>query len=69
VTAQRPRSMAATFVYLGKANGILAPYTPPHWKSCPIADSCRRATWKLHEADMLLRVEANPPDRHAPKDW
>jgi hypothetical protein len=57
---------SATFVYLGKADGILALYVPPRWESCPIVDSCRGATWK---ADVLLRVEVNPPDRHAPKDW
>jgi hypothetical protein len=62
-----PRELlTARFVYLGKANGVLVLYTPPRWDQCPVVDDCRGATWKVHESDVLLRIEANPPDRHAP---
>jgi hypothetical protein len=56
----------AAFVYLGKADGVLALYMPPDWSACPVIDDCRGATWKVHETDVLLRIEVNPPDRHAP---
>jgi hypothetical protein len=58
--------LSAKLVYLGKADGILVLYQPPDWGSCEV-DSCRGATWKVQESDVVLRLEANPPDRDAPK--
>jgi hypothetical protein len=58
--------LTARLVYLGKADGILVLYQPPDWRSCEV-DSCRGATWKVHESDVVLRLEVNPPDRDAPR--
>jgi hypothetical protein len=58
--------LTAKLVYLGKADGILVLYQPPDWGSCDV-DSCRGATWKVRESDVVLRLEANPPDRDAPQ--
>jgi hypothetical protein len=58
--------LSAKLVYLGKAEGILVLYQPPNWGSCEV-DSCRGVTWKVHESDVVLRVEVNPPDRDAPR--
>jgi hypothetical protein len=58
--------LTSRLVYLGKANGVLVLYEPPDWRSCPVHD-CRGAVWKVNESDVLLRLEVNPPDRHAPK--
>jgi hypothetical protein len=58
--------LTARLVYLGKADGILVLYQPPNWSSCDV-DSCRGATWKVHESDVVLRLEVNPPDRDAPR--
>jgi hypothetical protein len=57
--------VTAKLVYLGKADGILVLYQPPNWDACEV-DSCRGATWKIHERDVVLRVEVNPPDQDAP---
>lgn len=57
--------LSAKLVYLGKADGILVLYQPPDWGSCEV-DSCRGATWKVNESDVVLRLEVNPPDRDAP---
>jgi hypothetical protein len=40
-------------------------YQPPNWDACEV-DSYRGATWKIHEHDVVLRVEVNPPDQDAP---
>jgi hypothetical protein len=62
-----PRELlTAKLVYLGKADGILVLYQPPDWRSCQV-HFCRGATWKLHESDVVLRLEVNPPDRDAPR--
>jgi hypothetical protein len=58
--------LTAKLVYLGKADGIVVLYQPPDWHSCP-TDSCRGATWKVKEDDVVLRIEVNPPDQDAPK--
>ena len=58
--------LTARLVYLGKADGILVLYQPPDWRSCEV-DSCRGATWKVRESDVVLRLEVNPPDRDAPR--
>lgn len=58
--------LTAKLVYLGKAEGILVFYQPPNWESCEV-DSCRGVTWKVHESDVVLRLEVNPPDRDAPR--
>jgi hypothetical protein len=58
--------LTARLVYLGKADAILVLYQPPDWGSCEV-DSCRGATWKVHESDVVLRLEVNPPDRDAPR--
>jgi hypothetical protein len=58
--------LTAKLVYLGKADGILVLYQPPNWRSCQV-HSCRGATWKVHESDVVLRLEVNPPDRDAPR--
>jgi hypothetical protein len=63
---QPPRELLTNnLVYLGKANGIVALYQPPDWTSCPVHE-CRGAVWKVNETDVVLRLEINPPDRHAP---
>jgi hypothetical protein len=63
-----PRDLlTARLVYLGKTDGILVLYQPPTWSSCDV-DSCRGATWKVHESDVVLRLEVNPPDRDAPRE-
>jgi hypothetical protein len=59
--------LAAKLVYLGKADGVLVLYQPPDWESCEV-DSCRGATWKVRESDVILRLEVNPPDQDAPHD-
>lgn len=59
--------LAAKLVYLGKADGVLVLYQPPDWGSCEV-DSCRGATWKVRESDVVLRLEVNPPDQDAPDD-
>jgi hypothetical protein len=68
IGAGRPpkQLLTARLVYLGKADGILVLYQPPNWGSCEV-DSCRGATWKVHESDVVLRLEVNPPDRDAPR--
>jgi hypothetical protein len=58
--------LTAKLVYLGKADGVLVLYQPPDWGTCEV-DSCRGATWKMQESDVVLRLEVNPPDRDAPK--
>lgn len=58
--------LTARLVYLGKADGILVLYQPPDWRSCNL-DSCRGATWKVRESDVVLRLEVDPPDRDAPR--
>jgi hypothetical protein len=58
--------LMARLVYLGKADGILVLYQPPDWRSCDV-DSCRGATWKVRESDVVLRLEVDPPDRDAPR--
>jgi hypothetical protein len=58
--------LTAKLVYLGKADGILVLYQPPNWRSCQV-HFCRGATWKVHESDVVLRLEVNPPDRDAPR--
>jgi hypothetical protein len=58
--------LSAKLVYLGEADAVLVLYQPPDWGSCEV-DSCRGATWKVQESDVVLRLEANPPDRDAPK--
>jgi hypothetical protein len=58
--------LTAKLVYLGKADGILVLYQPPRWGSCQV-HFCRGATWKVHESDVVLRLEVNPPDRDAPR--
>jgi hypothetical protein len=61
-----PRDLlTARLVYLGKADGVLVLYQPPDWSACDV-DSCRGATWKVSESDVVLRLEVNPPDRDAP---
>jgi hypothetical protein len=57
--------LTAKLVYLGRADGILVLYQPPDWGTCEV-DSCRGATWKVQESDVVLRLEVNPPDRDAP---
>jgi hypothetical protein len=59
--------LAAKLVYLGKADGVLVLYQPPDWDSCEV-DSCRGATWKVRESDVVLRLDVNPPDQDAPDD-
>jgi hypothetical protein len=56
--------VTARLVYLGKADGILVLYQPPDWDACQV-DSCRGVTWKVHERDVVLRLEVNPPDQDA----
>jgi hypothetical protein len=58
--------LTAKLVYLGKADGVLVLYQPPKWGSCEV-HFCRGATWKVHETDVVLRLEVNPPDRDAPR--
>jgi hypothetical protein len=58
--------LTAKLVYLGKAGGILVLYQPPKWGSCQV-HFCRGATWKVHENDVVLWLEVNPPDRDAPR--
>ena len=58
--------VTARLVYLGKADGILVLYQPPDWDACEV-DSCRGVTWKVHERDVVLRLEVNPPDQDAPR--
>lgn len=58
--------LTAKLVYLGKADEVLVLYQPPDWGTCEV-DSCRGATWKVQESDVVLRLEVNPPDRDAPK--
>jgi hypothetical protein len=58
--------LGARLVYLGKADGVLALYQPPDWRSCQV-HACRGATWKVRESDVVLRLEVNPPDRDAPR--
>jgi len=59
--------LAAKLVHLGKADGVLVLYQPPDWDSCEV-DSCRGATWKVRESDVVLRLDVNPPDQDAPDD-
>lgn len=68
IGARRPPKelLTAKLVYLGKADGILVLYQPPNWGSCDV-HSCRGATWKVEESDVVLRLEVNPPDRDAPQ--
>jgi hypothetical protein len=58
--------LTAKLIYLGKADGVIALYQPPDWRSCQV-HSCRGATWKVQESDVVLRLEVNPPDRDAPQ--
>jgi hypothetical protein len=58
--------LIARLVYLGKADGILVLYQPPDWDACEV-DFCRGVTWKVHERDVVLRLEVNPPDQDAPR--
>jgi hypothetical protein len=58
--------LTGKLVYLGKADGMLVLYQPPKWGSCQV-HFCRGATWKVHETDVVLRLEVNPPDRDAPR--
>jgi hypothetical protein len=58
--------LTAKLVYLGRADGILVLYQPPDWGTCEV-DSCRGATWKVQESDVVLHLEVNPPDRDAPR--
>lgn len=58
--------LTSRLVYLGKADGILVLYQPPDWDDCEV-DFCHGVTLKVHERDVVLRLQVNPPDQDAPR--
>ena len=64
--APPPGLVNTRLVYLGRADGVRVLYSPPDWTTCDV-DACRGVVWRVNEADAVVRVEVDPPDRQAPR--